>query len=97
MHQGGLPSSVKNGTMAISGEVSASGHTRDRGNGQHKPMNIDLGTPASRWDRIEPALTDGTGDGDLEDLVVSDLIEKDLGDFSDLEFPGGAYTVGIGS
>ena len=96
MHRGGLPDWVKQGSMAVKGQVAAGGDVRDRGSGHNAPLRVDLGN--GRWDRIERALTDGADVNELGELVAEDLVANDIGDVSGgWGFPGGSYGVSVSS
>jgi hypothetical protein len=95
MRQGGIPSSVKTGTMKIAGRVGTGSDVRDRGTPGNAELKINLSR--GRWARIDAAWQlDGFAsfsDEELEDLVSETLIEPDIGGSDWWYFPGGSYTI----
>lgn len=96
MMAGYWPEHIERQDVEIRGEVSIGNDTRDRGSNNTAGLVID-GSQGD-WRRMRDAWEAGDPDpDDFEDWFVEDVLEADLGEFSDPpEFGGSNYTVVIG-
>lgn len=94
--RGGWPDGIERQDINITGEVSIGTDVRPRGTDGNAPLLID--GRAGDWRRMKRAWDDGEVDeDDFEEYFVEDVLEADLGEFSDPpQFTGSSYTVVIG-
>lgn len=94
---GRWPAEVERQSVDIHGEVTIADDSRERGGGSgNAALTID--GREGDWSRMKAQWNKGTPSADdFEEFFVVDVLEADLGEFSDPpEFTGSSYTVVIG-
>lgn len=90
------PQHIERQDVDIHGEVTIGSDVRTRGSADSAPLTID--GSAGDWRRLREGWEAGDPEpGDFEEWFIEDVLEADLGEWSEPpEFTGSNYTVVIG-